>query len=223
MYTNLNFHSEENATPKHIAIIPDGGRRWARQHGVAYKEAYLASIKKIVDLLEELYRNEVQYVSLYFASAFNFFRSKYEIDSFYEASTEGILRDLVPFSQNKKVTIKIVGYRDEQYKMPEKELVSFKTNRKLFICFNYNSFDEIESAFCKKGDSEESFVNFLDIPYPVDILIRTGGAQTLSGFLLPQLAFSRLFFLEKLFNDLTLEDVQNILITYKRYNLKYGE
>ena len=44
MYTNFNFHPKANTPPQHVAIIPDGGRRWARQHGMSYKEAYLISV-----------------------------------------------------------------------------------------------------------------------------------------------------------------------------------
>lgn len=65
--------------------------------------------------------------------------------------------------------------------------------------------------------------NYLEIPHPVDILIRTGGAQTLSGFMLPQLAFARLFFLNKLFNDLTVQEVKDIVGVYRECGLKYGE
>lgn len=66
-------------------------------------------------------------------------------------------------------------------------------------------------------------MNYLEIPHPVDILIRTGGAQTLSGFMLPQLAFARLFFLDKLFNDLTVQEVRDIVEVCRKYELKYGE
>lgn len=61
------------------------------------------------------------------------------------------------------------------------------------------------------------------LPYPADILIRTGGAQTLSGFMLPQIAFARLFFLDKLFNDLTVKETLDLIKMYQKYELKYGE
>lgn len=78
-------------------------------------------------------------------------------------------------------------------------------------------------AFEIRKDQEPSFVNYLKIPYPVDILIRTGGAQTLSGFLLPQLAFARLFFLDELFNDITISKLNEILTIYGNYTLKHGQ
>ena len=223
MYTNLNFHPQKGIMPKHVALIPDGGRRWAKQHGMTYKEGYLLSVKKIVVFFFLLYSHGIQYVSLYFASTQNFTRNEYEIKSFYEASFEGIQNELIPYAYSKNIEIKTVGNCDERYKMPEVEPMTLQTEKKLFICFNYSSFDEIESAFQKKSVNGGSFVNYLDIPYPVDILIRTGGAQTLSGFMLPQLAFARLFFLEKLFNDMTVEDIRDILSVYRKYNLKYGE
>lgn len=230
MYTNDNFHSNSFPIPNHVAIIPDGGRRWAKKHHTSYEIAYKISIKKMITLLEELYKSGTQYITIYFSSTQNFSRSAYEVKSFCNAGWDGILKEMVPFAIHNNISINIVGncnqntekYKDKIEKV--KQLTPFQSAHKLFICFNYNSLDEIEKA-CRKKDNNEkiSFVNYLDIPYPVDILIRTGGAQTLSGFLLPQIAFARLFFLDKLFNDISISDFKEILSTYNHYNLKYGE
>lgn len=229
MYTNDNFHSHSFPIPSHIAIIPDGGRRWAKEHNINFKEAYFISVKRIKMILEELYGYGIQYISVYFSSTQNFSRSEYEVKSYCDAGWEGIMDELLPWAMHNGISIKIIGKHDDNYKPFEDKAVYveqqtlFKDARKLFICFNYNSLDEIEEAFRKKNSKRNSFVNYLDILYPVDILIRTGGAQTLSGFLLPQVAFARLFFLDKLFNDLTISDIRQIMTTYKNYDLKYGE
>lgn len=229
MYTNDNFHSCSLPIPYHIAVIPDGGRRWAKEHNVSYKEAYKISAKKIRVLLEELYRYGIQCISLYLSSTLNFSRSEYEVKSFCEATWEGIINEILPFAINNNISIRIIGKDDRNFKKFKSKVeyveqqTLFKDAGLLFICFNYNSLDEIEESFIKKGSEKKPFVNYLDIGYPVDILIRTGGAQTLSGFLLPQIAFARLFFLDKLFNDITISDIREILSTYKQYTLKYGE
>lgn len=229
MYTNDNFYSCSFPIPRHVAVIPDGGRRWAKKNNVNYKEAYKISMEKIRTLLEELYECGTQYISVYFASTLNFSRSEYEINCFCEAGWEGIMNELLPYALKNNITIKIIGRQDENFKMFEdsvayvEQQTIFQNARMLFICFNYNSLDEIEASFKKRDSERNSFVNYLDIGYPVDILIRTGGAQTLSGFLLPQIAFARLFFLDKLFNDITIFDIREILSTYKHFVLKYGE
>ena len=223
MYTNFNFHPKANTPPQHVAIIPDGGRRWARQHGMSYKEAYLISIKKMMEMAEALYQDRVKYISLFCASTQNFLRTEEEIQNFYEAGFWGVKEVLGPFAVYHHIDLKIVGKYDERYRMPERNPEFIQSEKKLFICFNYSSLDEIEVAVERKKNKGESFVNYLEIPHPVDILIRTGGAQTLSGFMLPQLAFARLFFLNKLFNDLTVQEVRDIVRVYREYGLKYGE
>ena len=223
MYTNFDFHPQANMLPRHVAIIPDGGRRWARQHEISYKEAYLISMGKMVEMAEVLYQNGIKYISLFFASTHNFLRTEEEVQNFYEAEFLGVKEVLGPFAAQNHIDLKIVGKYDERYRMPERKPEFIQSVKKLFICFNYSSLDEIEIAVERKKNKEESFVNYLEIPHPVDILIRTGGAQTLSGFMLPQLAFARLFFLAKLFNDLTVQEVRDIVEAYRKYGLKYGE
>ena len=223
MYTNFNFHPQANMPPKHVAIIPDGGRRWARQREMPYKEAYLISMKKLMEMAEVLYQNGIQYISLFFASTQNFLRTEEEVRDFYEAEFLGVKEVLGPFAAQSHIELKIVGKYDERYRMPERAPEFGQSEKKMFICFNYSSLDEIEAAVERKKHKEESFVNYLEIPYPVDILIRTGGAQTLSGFMLPQVAFARLFFLDKLFNDLKVQEVSDIVDEYREYGLKYGE
>ena len=223
MYTNFNFHPQANIPPQHVAIIPDGGRRWARQHGISYKEAYLISMKRMVEMAKTLYQDEIKYISLFCASTQNFLRTEEEIQNFYEAEFLGVKEILGPFAAYNHIDLNIVGKFDGRYRMPERNPEFMQSEKKLYICFNYNSLDEIETAVERKKHKEESFVNYLEIPHPVDILIRTGGAQTLSGFMLPQLAFARLFFLDKLFNDLTAQEVRDIVGVYREYGLKYGE
>lgn len=223
MYTNLNFHPQADISPQHVAIIPDGGRRWARRHGMSYKEAYLISMEKMVGMVEALYQDRVKYISLFLASTQNFFRTEEEIQNFYEAGFLGVKEILGPFAAFHHIDLKIIGKYDERYRMPERNPEFIQSDKKMFICFNYSSLDEIETAVERKKHKEESFVNYLEIPYPVDILIRTGGAQTLSGFMLPQLAFARLFFLNELFNDLTIQEIRDIVRVYREYRLKYGE
>ena len=223
MYTNLNFHPQKYTVPQHVAIIPDGGRRWARKHGISNKDSYLLSVKKMIEIMEVLYQYGIKCISFYTASSQNFFRTEEEIQSFYEAAYFGIKNEIGPFAMQNHIDLKIVGRKDERYKMPVINIKAPSLEKKLFVCFNYNSLDEIELAIEKRNDPGESFVNYLDIPYPADILIRTGGAQTLSGFMLPQIAFARLFFLDKLFNDLTVKETLDIVKMYQKYELKYGE
>ena len=157
MYTNLNFHPQANMPPQHVAIIPDGGRRWSRQHEMSYKEAYLISMEKMVEMAEVLYQNGIKYISLFFASTYNFLRTE-EVQNFYEAVFlgGGGKEVLSPFAAKNHIDFKIVGKYDERYRMPERKTEFIQSVKKLFICFNYNSLDEIEITVERKKHKEKS-------------------------------------------------------------------
>ena len=93
-------------------------------------------------------------------------------------------------------------------------------NRKIYLFINYSSILEIQNNklfnFIYKGE-------LINIAEPVNILIRTGGANVLSDFLLLQNAFSRIYFLDELFNDLDIKIINDIYGEYLNLSLKYGE
>lgn len=228
MYNSENFHPNLQSYPKHIALIPDGGRRWAKIHGCTNQEAYDISTQLITQIIDYTFFHGSDYFSVYLASTSNFKRTSNEINDFCSAEWNYINNVFLPYAVKNKIKVKIVGTNNSNMKPFIKYITDIEDKTKdgkktVNFCFNYNSLDEIEMASkqsCKTGDS---FINHLQIPHPVDILIRTGDANVLSGFLLPQIATARIFFYEKLFNDFTLEDVKTIINKYLRYELKYGE
>lgn len=228
MYTNDNFHPHLTTFPKHIALIPDGGRRWAQEHGCTYMESYSSSMSIIMDIIDFLFQNGTTYFSVFFASTSNFKRTTQEIHDFCTAEWNFINTDLLAYAKANNVSIKIIGTNNSHLKpylqnIKDIEKQTIYGDKTIYICFNYSSLDEIEMALNQSSNGSESFVNYLQIPHPVDILIRTGDANVLSGFMLPQIASARIFFLKKLFNEFTLEDLKLIINDYLGYELKYGE
>lgn len=228
MYTSDNFHPNLIAFPEHIALIPDGGRRWAQKNGCTYSEAYSYSMQLILQLIDYALENGSKYYSVYFSSTSNFKRSVSEIHDFCTAEWTFLNDIFFAYALNNNVKIRIVGtdnnilnlYKDNIEKL---EKHTSKGTRTVFFCFNYNSIDEIDIALKHSNAEKLSFVNYLQIPHPVDILIRTGNANVLSGFLLPQISSARIFFIKKLFNDFSLEDYKKIINEYLNYELKYGD
>lgn len=226
-YSIINYLPDKNDYPTHIALIPDGGRRWALDNNCTNKEAYIYSMKKIKDFINLAFSSGAKYFSVYFASTYNFNRKSSEIKDFCDVEWDFLKHDFFSFAIENRVKIRIVGVKDDNMfpYLNDIEEIEQKTRtgeRTVYFCFNYNSFQEIESAMLRSLEKKDFFVNHLDIVCPVNLLIRTGGANVLSGFLLPQLANARLYFSEKLFNDYTTEDFEKCINEYMRSELKYG-
>lgn len=225
-YNENNFLPSSNAFPEHIAIIPDGGRRWAKEHACTIVDSYRLSMIKIHELIAWSMKRGVQEVSVFMSSTYNFKRSEEEVEAFCVAEWEYFSGVALQYALLNNIRIRIVGSRDKHLNqfLEKKEIIENQTrngDRYINFCFNYNSFDEIENA---KGSYEKSsFLNRLKIKRPVNLMIRTGGAKVLSCFLLPQLAFARLFFVDKLFNDFSVDDYSDCINEYLGYELKYGE
>lgn len=221
------FHPQGTSIPKHIAIIPDGGRRWARNHGVTYYTSYKKMCVNLSLFCRELFQKNIDIISLYFSSSQNFRRTDEEIESFCRAEAEFLNKDIKEFIQDYQINAHVVGKREG---MPDYLITAIEeippiclpSEKKMYICINYNPHYEIEKAVLEAKEKGDLYVNYLDVKEPVDIMIRTGGAKVISNFLMPQIGFARLFFLDTLFNDLSVCDIKSILDDYARYELKYG-
>ena len=227
---NDDFHPERTVYPKHVAIIPDGGRRWAVEHNTSYYESYVKMTERGLDIIKMLFEDEVEIISIYFSSTHNFARPQNEVESFCKAEAAFLNSLILVLAKEMSIKITVIGKRNglpsylvSAIEKAEKETKLY-TNKKLYICINYNALDEIQEAvLTAKTNESDSFVNYLQIPHPVNLLIRTGDAKVLSNFLLAQMSFARLFFFQKLFNDLSHADIKHILNEYEKYQIKYGE
>lgn len=228
MYNSSNFHPQLVSYPKHIALIPDGGRRWASINKCSYKDSYLVSMRLITEMTDYIFEKGADFFSIFFASTFNFKRTRKEVDDFCTVEWNYLNTTFLEYALKKGVKIKIIGTKDVNmepfienvFELESKTKAGTKT---VYFCFNYNSFDEIEFASKQAREDNDSFLNHLQVPYPIDILIRTGDANVLSGFLLPQIAFARIYFFKKLFNEFTVDDLKDVIDSYLGLDLKYGE
>lgn len=211
----------------HVAIIPDGGRRWAKQNHIDYETSYDLMVDKFCETVDYLFQNKVDVVTGYFSSVYNFSRPSNEIISFCNAEAAFMETKVLYLVNKYNIKVKIAGSR---VGIPERlnKAISFieeKTQhfqgKQLFLCINYSSMKEIEEAV--SSSDQTPFVNKLQIPIPVNFLLRSGDASVMSDFMLVQCASARLFFLKEMFNDLSMETVKTCLSSYLGYELKYGE
>lgn len=167
-------------------------------------------------------------ISIYFSSSMNYLRPNQEIIDFNSAENEFCKTYLNPLVKKHELHVDFCGNHDL---IPNDFLATLnsvkeRTNdydtKYLNLCVAYNPLDELwESA--KKSFSPEEFIDNLWISKPLDLIIRTGDANLLSNFLPIQSSFARLYFINKLFNDINNADIEEIINSFSQIYRKYGE
>jgi len=230
--------------PKHIAIILDGNGRWAKQRNLPRSEGHRQggeNLKKLVDVILEL---EIPYISLYTFSTENWKRPKSEIQSLWNLLQEFFTKYLEECKQ-KQICIKVSGDISKLPKASQeilnKAVQETKKNKRLLanFCINYGSKQEILRAVNQiiqikieqyKNTGKISDVKIKEFekhlytyPLPsVDLLIRPGGEQRISNFLLWQCAYAELYFTDVLWPDFSREELFKALEWYSGRERRFG-
>lgn len=223
--------------PQHIGYIIDGNRRWARKHGLPVYEGHMAGYNAIHDVALASFDAGVKYVSAYIFSTENWKRSEQEVSKLMSLVLKLLTSDIKILEEH-NVKLKVLGSRERVSPKILKAIdeaearTAGNTHGTLVVCFNYGGQLEIVDA-CKKivqeGVAAEAVTPELiaqhlyspDIP-PLDLLVRTSGEQRISNFMLWRAAYSELLFLEKLWPEMTKEDVTAILEEYSRRARRFG-
>lgn len=223
-----NYHPTRGIIPNHVGIIPDGSRRWANKRGISYYESYNLALRNLCKIIELLYKMGINTISVYFSSSQNFERPMVEIEAFCKAESNFCNNFVLPIIQEYDVHVDFYGNNSllPQYflnslvelKLRTKECVSKQLN----LCVAYNPFVELWESILK-SNSPVDLLNNLWISTPVDLIIRTGNANLISNFLLLQSGFARLYFPNKLINDICQEDIKAIIDDFNKIERKYGE
>lgn len=223
--------------PKHVGYIVDGNRRWAKTHGLPTYEGHLAGYNAIQEVAQASFDAGVEYVSAYIFSTENWKRSEDEVGKLMGLVLKLLTSDLHIFADN-NIRLRVLGSQDNVSDRVLKaiseaeERTKDNTGGTLAICFNYGGQLEIVEAVKKivhEGVSEADVTAELieknlyapEVP-PVDMLVRTSGEQRLSNFMLWRAAYSELMFLDKLWPDMTKDDVTAIIEEYSRRDRRIG-
>lgn len=209
----------------HIGLIGNGVRRWAKQHNIVLLHAYIAAMERVGVFINYFFQHNTNTLSLYMLSKENLGREKKELDDAIEGEIiffKTILKDLV---QKWECNVHLAGdptLLPTEYVGSISELaeLSALSERKLYLLAAYNPVDEIRQAVQKGGTN---FWNYLWVPEPVDIVIRTSGEHRASNFLPLQAGYAELFFLQKHINDLTEQDCRLVLDEYYKRNRRFGK
>ena len=218
----------------HVAIIMDGNGRWGVKYKNSRNAGHKAGLKIVEKIIKQSIKNKIKYLTLYAFSTENWKRPKSEVNYLFYL-LENFLKNKINKLRRQNIKLKIIGEKKFSKKLNNLLIKSEKTtknNSKLQInlALNYGSRKEliytIKSLNKRKLKiTEKNITNNLytrNIPDP-DILIRTGKTKRLSNFLLWQISYTEIFFVNKLWPDFKETDFIKIISIFKKIKRNFGE
>jgi len=225
--------------PYHLGIIIDGNRRWARKRGLPSFEGHRRGLEKVKEIGKWCKKRGVKILTLFAFSTENWNRSKAEVSYLMRLFRQILIKDNLREIHREGIRIKIIGQKQRLNPQLQKVIreaeETTKNNKEgiLNIAINYGGRAEIVEAIKKiirkkistNKINEELIKKNLwteEEPYP-DLIIRTGGEQRLSNFLLWQAAYSEFYFPKKYWPDFTEEDLDEALRNYAQRQRRFGK
>lgn len=227
--------------PNHVAIILDGNGRWAEQRGLARSKGHLAGFENLKKVSTYILSRGIKVLSVFAFSTENFKRSEQEVNFLMNLFISKFNEEGDFFNKN---NIKVVFSGRRESPLPHgviKAIQSLEITTKnntggiLNICINYGGKAEIVDVIKKLSkEVKEDLISLDDINEEmvnkylyqnlgdIDLLIRTGGEQRISNFLLWQLAYSELYFSEVYFPDFDNAQFDKALLAYTKRDRRFG-
>lgn len=228
--------SKTGPFPRHVAIIMDGNRRWAKLHGKSAIEGHRAGALALENVVRYLGSCHLSYLTVYAFSTENWRRTKIEIQGLF-LLVEEILNKKLDELQKNDIKLQHLGRLDELPLNVRKVITHAveitKNNTMVFnFALNYGGRREIVDASRKmvtegidaEQVDEASFAKYLylkDLP-DVDLVIRTGGEARLSNFMTWQTVYSELYFTDVLWPDFDSEEIDKALEFYALRQRRFG-
>ena len=220
----------------HVAVIMDGNGRWGLKKNKSRNYGHLKGIKSVEKIIKASILKKISYLTLYTFSTENWDRPEKEINFLFDLIRKSIKKNLKAIIKQ-GIKVNIIGNKKglpkdikNIVKYVEKKTIKNK-NITLNLALNYGSKEEIVSAFKKinlKNKNKFTIKNFenklytKNMPDP-EILIRTGGTKRLSNFLLWQIAYTEIFFIDKLWPDFNEDDFNKILRKFSKIKRNFGK
>ncbi len=223
--------------PRHVAIIMDGNRRWARAHGVSEAEGHAAGLEAVRATLRHAVRRGIPILTLYAFSRENWARSPEEVATLFDL-LEVAIRDETPELRAQGVRVRLLGRLEdlppETRTAIERALHETETGERLQlnVAFNYGGRTEIVDAvreIVRRGLPAEAIdeatvagaLYTAGLPDP-DLVIRTGGEQRLSNFLIWQSAYAEFYSCAVLWPDFGPDAFDAAIVEYARRTRRFG-
>lgn len=227
---------------KHIAIIMDGNRRYAKQHKLSLLEGHRKGAEKLTQVLEWCKEYTIKELTLYTFSMQNFSRAKDEVDyimNLFREYFDKFIKDKT-FEKN-KIKVTIIGRRHLFPQDIQESMAKLEDKTKnyhdyiLNFAMGYGSREELVDAFqalakkienktlSSKQITEEMINQSLYISDAPDLLIRTGGEKRLSNFLLWQCSYTELFFIDSFWPEFSKQEFISIIKAFTERQRRFGK
>jgi len=224
--------------PKHLGVILDGNRRFAKRLNLDPKKGHKYGAKKISELLEWCKEYNIKKLTLFVFSLENFNRPKDEFNylmNLFRKEFDNIV-DNENIHKN-KIRVRVIGRVNlfpkdiqEKIKRIQEKTKGYK-NYELNFAFGYSGRAEIIDATKKmlknklkpEDIDEKSFAEYLYLNDDVDLVIRTSGERRTSGFLLWQGSYAELAFIDKLWPEFEKEDFVKAIEDYSKRDRRFGK
>ena len=232
----MSVELKHNNLPVHIGIIMDGNGRWATSQNMERLSGHIQGVETVRTVVEACVRLEIPHLTLYTFSKENWQRPKDEVSSLMSLLSSSLRNELEKLNRN-NIALKIVGKLEDlpaelqALIMDTIESTKNNTGLVLTLALSYGGRQEIVDAINKiitsdnKYINEEIFQNYLyapTMPDP-DLIIRTGGENRLSNFLLWQSAYSEIHISKKNWPEFAEDDLISALNDFGQRKRKYGK
>lgn len=228
--------------PRHVAIIMDGNGRWARQRGKPRTFGHQNGVTSVRETTETAAELGIEYLTLYAFSTENWNRPKFETEALMTLLLQTINKEVKTLTKN-NIRLRAIGDLGSLPSLTRRQLekamktTAGNTRMTLVLALSYSSRWEIVNAVKNltldvssgKLDPEKidmnmfsSFLETSDIPDP-ELLIRTSGEFRISNFLLWQIAYSELYFTDKLWPDFRKDDLYEAIINFQARERRFGK
>ena len=227
--------------PRHVAVIMDGNGRWAEQRGKERSEGHVAGVASIRASIRAAQRNGVRYVTFYAFSTENWGRPAAEVEALMELLCYSVINE-TPDLQRQGVRVRVIGERARFSEKVQGFLNRIEADTAagetltMVLALNYSSRDELRRAVqrlareaaagtLRPDEITEARIaaalDTADMPDP-DLVIRPGGEERISNFLLWQSAYSEYYFTDICWPDFNKEELRKALAAYQSRSRRFG-
>ena len=245
-FSSVNIDSLEEvkmkALPKHTAIIMDGNGRWAKKKGKLRVFGHEQGVKTVRRTVEDCARMGLEYLTLYTFSTENWNRPKFEVETLMRLLMSSLKKELVTLNEN-NIKLNTIGDIASLPKTAHRELLDVmdktknNTGMTLTLALSYGARDEIKNAvqqisvkvknnIISPENIDETIINnhlyTHNLP-DVDLLIRTSGEHRISNFLLWQIAYSELYFIDVFWPDFSEHHLLEAIKNYQNRERRFGK
>ena len=235
-------NSAGSSLPKHVAVVMDGNGRWANKRHLPRAAGHKAGVKATRAIVENCAKKGIEALTIFAFSSENWNRPKDEVSSLMSLFVSTITAEVKKLDK-KNVRVRFIGDRTrfseklQQSIEKSEELTRDNTGLQLNIAANYGGRWDIvntcrrlaqavkDGAVAVDDIDEEMFdssISLSEVPAP-DLFVRTGGEQRISNFLIWQLAYSELYFVDTLWPDFSDEDFEASLDWYAGRQRRFGK